>query len=249
MNIGKNIKKIREDNSMSQEQFGKIFFVTRQTVSNWENEKSYPDLNTIIKISDEFGISLDKLLKEDPEMVNTISEAAVSGEKWTKLRRVLLASACVLAGAAVIAGTVWGILWHNRKVKLETHFNEAVSELGFGMTSDGVYCRSEDGTEYTIPNQKMPSYWDLSLNFHADFVYGSFEQGDKTYEITYSGADICGLTVRDNGRNEDNKYIELYTDGTPVKPGAETDKYYSAVAERVAEVISVCSDTYDKVYI
>lgn len=54
---------------MTQEDFAKIFHVTRQTVSNWEHEKSYPDLQTIIQISDEFNISLDKLLKEDIQMV------------------------------------------------------------------------------------------------------------------------------------------------------------------------------------
>lgn len=64
MEIGKQIQKIRKENNLSQEQFGKRFHVTRQTVSNWENEKSYPDLQTLISISDGFDISLDKLLKD-----------------------------------------------------------------------------------------------------------------------------------------------------------------------------------------
>ena len=57
---------------MSQEEFGELFHVTRQTVSNWENEKNYPDLNTLVTMSDMFEISLDKLLKEDFQMVKTI---------------------------------------------------------------------------------------------------------------------------------------------------------------------------------
>ena len=47
----------------------KIFHVTRQTVSNWENEKSYPDLQILIDISNRFDISLDVLIKEDVKMV------------------------------------------------------------------------------------------------------------------------------------------------------------------------------------
>ena len=39
MEIGKQIQKIRKENNLSQEQFGKSFHVTRQTVSNWENKK------------------------------------------------------------------------------------------------------------------------------------------------------------------------------------------------------------------
>ncbi len=69
MSIGKSILQIRKEKGLSQEKFGELFHVTRQTVSNWENEKSYPDLHTLVAISDMFEISLDKLLKEDKQMV------------------------------------------------------------------------------------------------------------------------------------------------------------------------------------
>ena len=39
MNIGTQILKIRKEKALTQEEFGKIFHVTRQTVSNWENER------------------------------------------------------------------------------------------------------------------------------------------------------------------------------------------------------------------
>ena len=63
MNIGTQILKIRKEKGLTQEEFGKIFHVTRQTVSNWENEKSYPDLQILIDISNRFDISLDVLIK------------------------------------------------------------------------------------------------------------------------------------------------------------------------------------------
>ena len=74
MEIGKKIQKIRSDNKLTQDDLAEKYFVTRQTISNWENGKSYPDLDTIVKISDDFNISLDKLLKEDDEMVKDISK-------------------------------------------------------------------------------------------------------------------------------------------------------------------------------
>ena len=46
MQLGQTIQKIRKENHLTQEEFAEIFHVTRQTVSNWENEKSYPDLLT-----------------------------------------------------------------------------------------------------------------------------------------------------------------------------------------------------------
>ena len=65
MQLGQMIAKIRKEQGLTQEAFAEKFHVTRQTVSNWENEKSYPDLRTLVKISDMFHISLDVLLKGD----------------------------------------------------------------------------------------------------------------------------------------------------------------------------------------
>lgn len=65
---------------MTQEDFANIFHVTRQTVSNWENEKSYPDLQTLIRISNEFCVSLDTILKEDIRMYDEVENAGFTKE-------------------------------------------------------------------------------------------------------------------------------------------------------------------------
>ena len=80
MNIGNQILNIRKEKQLTQEEFGKLFHVTRQTVSNLENEKSYPDLQMLIDISNQFEISLDTLIKEDSKMVKTIDKERVLGK-------------------------------------------------------------------------------------------------------------------------------------------------------------------------
>ena len=80
MNIGNQISAIRKEQQLTQEQFRSLFHVTRQTVSNWENEKSYPDLQMLIDISNQFEISLDTLIKEDSKMVRTIDKERVLGK-------------------------------------------------------------------------------------------------------------------------------------------------------------------------
>ena len=80
MNIGNQISTIRKERQLTQEQFGSLFHVTRQTVSNWENQKSYPDLQILIDISNQFEISLDTLIKEDSKMVKTIDKERVLGK-------------------------------------------------------------------------------------------------------------------------------------------------------------------------
>lgn len=57
---------------MSQEEFAESLNVTRQTVSNWETGKNYPDIETLILISDRFSISLDILLKGDEVLIKDI---------------------------------------------------------------------------------------------------------------------------------------------------------------------------------
>ena len=80
MQLGQTIVNIRKEHQMTQEQFAAKFNVTRQTVSNWENEKSYPDLLTLIKISDEFDCSLDTMLKENPKMTEKMNNYMKYGE-------------------------------------------------------------------------------------------------------------------------------------------------------------------------
>ena len=79
MDIGNQILNIRKEQKLTQEEFGRLFYVTRQTVSNWENGKSYPDLQILVDISNKFEISLDSLLKGDSKMVKVIDKERVLG--------------------------------------------------------------------------------------------------------------------------------------------------------------------------
>ena len=64
MIINESLKNIRLDNNLTQDDFAEKLGVTRQTVSSWENGRSYPDIENIVKISEIFNISLDDMLKE-----------------------------------------------------------------------------------------------------------------------------------------------------------------------------------------
>lgn len=65
MDISKQIKKYRIDSKLSQENLAEKVFVTRQTISNWENGRNYPDINSLVLLSTLFGVSLDILVKGD----------------------------------------------------------------------------------------------------------------------------------------------------------------------------------------
>lgn len=63
MKIGQLIKESRERKNMTQQQLADQFHVTRQTVSRWENDQSYPNLDTLVELSFFFEFSLDEILK------------------------------------------------------------------------------------------------------------------------------------------------------------------------------------------
>lgn len=80
MVIDSMIYKLRTEANLSQEQFAKLFDVSRQSIQKWENGDSVPELSMIVKISKHFGISLDTLILnndscavEEMERVSKIS--------------------------------------------------------------------------------------------------------------------------------------------------------------------------------
>ena len=68
MEIEKKIKDARVKAGLTQEQVAEKIMVSRQTISNWENGKSLPDIVSIMNLSDLYQISLDELLKGDQKM-------------------------------------------------------------------------------------------------------------------------------------------------------------------------------------
>lgn len=128
MNIGNQISNIRKEQQLTQEEFGRLFHVTRQTVSNWENEKSYPDLQILVDMSNQFEISLDTLLK-DSKMVKAIDKERILGtikheksiaEFFTGAGTGIVASCLfspdsTIRTAAIIVGLVMiGIGWYKK---------------------------------------------------------------------------------------------------------------------------------------
>ncbi|MBR4395042.1 MAG: helix-turn-helix transcriptional regulator [Eubacteriaceae bacterium] len=67
-NIGKKIQSARKEAGLTQEQAAELIGVSRQTISNWETENSYPSIISVIKMSDAYHVSLDYLLKGEPAM-------------------------------------------------------------------------------------------------------------------------------------------------------------------------------------
>ena len=64
-NLSENLKKIRKDNNLSQEQLAEKLGVSRQAISKWESGAAYPEMEKIIQLCDKFDMNIDDLLHRD----------------------------------------------------------------------------------------------------------------------------------------------------------------------------------------
>lgn len=83
MELGSQIKKHRNDLSLSQDELAEKMYVSRQTISNWENDKNYPDVKSLLLLSEVFQTSIDNLIKGDVEIMKEV----IKKEESEKMNR------------------------------------------------------------------------------------------------------------------------------------------------------------------
>ena len=148
MTIGKRIKEERLAKKWTQEQLAVKLNVSRSTVSSWEVERNYPDLETIIAISDLFGQSLDQLLREDPEMI-TKKDRKVKNEKvYFRLLGLIGICFLIFIGNYVI------------KIAENSQYQENLKDAGWTKIQD-AYILEEDDRYYwaTLPPVRSTSFF------------------------------------------------------------------------------------------
>ena len=113
-------KKFREQQKISQEELALKVFVSRQTISNWETNKSCPDVKSLITLSNIFNVSLDDFIKEDIKEMRKIVEKEAT-KKFHMISMVFLMELIVVTVSAYplfsikgnIGIVIWSCLFHN----------------------------------------------------------------------------------------------------------------------------------------
>lgn len=105
MTLGARLQELRLRHGMSQDALAEKLGVSRQAVSKWERDEATPDLDKILKLSELYGISLDALLKEEPQPTKTQQAQTTSHPHKTDWNRILTWGG-LLGGLALVA---WGI--------------------------------------------------------------------------------------------------------------------------------------------
>jgi len=89
MNIGKIIKKKRAELNITQEELAKKLNVSRSTISNWEIERNFPDIQILVQISDCLDISLDTLLKGDPNIMESFKKDKLKHKRKIRILYII----------------------------------------------------------------------------------------------------------------------------------------------------------------
>lgn len=106
MDLGNKIIEMRKKNNLSQEQFAEKLSVSRQTISNWENGRFYPDIDALVKISKCFKISLDDLLSYDDKVLDYLKESTNVVKSNKKLLYAILLNILVIILFIIIGITL-----------------------------------------------------------------------------------------------------------------------------------------------
>lgn len=106
MDIGQKLKQARTAAGLTQEQAAGALGVSRQTVSNWENCRSYPDVAMVLAMSELYRVSLDELLKGDRKMIDHLEQSTDTVASRNRLARRITVLAYLVVWALVIL-TFW----------------------------------------------------------------------------------------------------------------------------------------------
>lgn len=169
MELGKQIKMYRLENKLSQEELADRIYVSRQTISNWENDKSYPDINSLVLLSEVFKVSLDKLIKGDVDVMKDViqKEEVDKMNHYGKIYTIMLIVTVVSVVPLFMwlgfwAFIPWGIIWmismyfasKIEKIKKDNDVQTYKEIVAFseGKLLDDIHKQQEIGKR---PYQKM----------------------------------------------------------------------------------------------
>lgn len=107
MELAEQIKQRRIERGMSQEDLAERIYVSRQTISNWENDKTYPDVQSLLLLSVLFDTTVDELIKGD---VKTMEEIVNSKETYRTMTRWAMGGLAVVVVAVAMLVVGYGVL-------------------------------------------------------------------------------------------------------------------------------------------
>lgn len=229
MELGKRLAEIRKQNNMTQEDLAEKLHVTRQTISNWETGKSYPDLETLVYISDNFNISLDAMLKGDKEMVKKITSEQFKGRK--QHQRLVVA---VFAALIIVAALLFIIIINNTVTHLNPeNYNITVKEITFENVTVN---EAKETATYREAKGESASQAEYVYKFE-DEEYDRLMEHGKAYKIVITTNKSADGYMMSLGKKENSLALDVWCSNSKIfKPNKPN------------QFTTVWCEEFDKIY-
>lgn len=222
MTIGRKLKQARLKKELTQENVANILNVSRTTISNWEIGRSYPDLESVVALSDLYNISLDEILREDEDMVKKLSNDSKVLSKLIKISRIVCVLFVVLFLGITLTNTKENIdkkrdyYWMNEGMEIRKELstiikNKDINDIDSYKTDVEQLIESKNILFLRFYSNEEKAHKHSNKFSDKVFEYGKWKE-DKDY---YSG--IFG--TKENNKNQiiyfmfgipENKIFEIY---------------------------------------
>lgn len=157
MEFSDQIKQIRTDHKLTQTEFANKLHVTRQAVSNWENNKNLPDIETLIIIAETFHVSLDDLILGGSDM-NKMTEKLIADGSENKRAKFNMVST-IIGAVLMLMGFMCLFIKANSVEYVDKngflHENFYLLPVGFGFLFIGAFVILVTGIVFLIKRHKQ----------------------------------------------------------------------------------------------
>ncbi|TPR13264.1 helix-turn-helix domain-containing protein [Apilactobacillus timberlakei] len=224
MDLGRKIKQGRRQFNFTQQELADQLHVTRQALSKWENNLSYPNLDMLVDISKSLNISLNELLGEEDKMIKQISNDVRSKHKYMKYLYIVSG---IFILFIVMSVTMFLFLYGKETNSVATdRFNPALkTEIGYAILPEKTPIKREKVKFHQ--NDKQKTEWEnVPQNIYAyvydnakgngeylKFATGLYNKDHRWAKITHKGTYVskASLITKDDipkniAQNMSNSY-------------------------------------------
>ena len=192
MTIGKKLKQARLKKELTQENVAKILNVSRTTISNWETGRSYPDLESVVALSDLYNISLDELLREDEDMIKKLSNDSKVLSKLIKIYRIVCVLFIVVFAAITLTNPEESIAqkryyyWMKEGMEISKELsiiikNKDINDIDSYKTDVDQLIESKDILFLRVYTNKEKAYKFSNKSSDKIFEYGKWKEGKEYF--------------------------------------------------------------------
>lgn len=139
MKVSKNLRRLRKEKSLTQEQVADALHLTRQAISNWENDKTQPDLSSLEALAEFFGVEIEELLYGEKRQVGT--EVDTERQNF-KIRIILSVVGAVFIGIGLVL--IFVNFWRTFPFSVRAVFSVLPLLVGQAFAAYVFFKRSKD---------------------------------------------------------------------------------------------------------